>query len=834
MRIYHYHSLHKSVLYRKTPSLQNVSFLTLNNSSLLLSNSKKLYTNTTNNMNNVDWFGLILKSRWNWNWNWNWLLNSKNTPHGFGRFFPNANKTKTKTKTTTNNNKSTGNSNKPPPPSGGKKSPNNKQDNNAWINYITGLAITSYLIFTMFSDKELASGKEINWQEFVTNYLTKGKVDHLVIVNKQICKVYLRNEHEAMIIKSDNNASWDLKEHFDGNIQETTTSDQSLSTTPSTNSKSTRPTMNSQHAKYYFAIGSVESFERKLEMIQRELGIHSKDFVPVQYIQSTDWLSEFGKLAPTILIIGAWLFLMRGMSGMGGGGGPGGVSNIFKIGKSNAKMIGKDTKMDVTFKDVAGCDEAKQEILEFVSFLKDPSKFTRLGAKIPKGALLCGPPGTGKTLLAKATAGEASVPFFSISGSDFIEMFVGVGPSRVRDLFTKARENAPCIVFIDEIDAVARARSKGGFSGGNDERENTLNQLLVEMDGFSTKEGVVVMAGTNRIDILDPAILRPGRFDRQITVDLPDIKGRKEIFQVHLKDLQVEIEMEEVAQRLAALTPGFSGAQIHNLCNEAAILAAREDSNKVKMDHFERATDRVIGGLEKRNAVMTPQERKTVAYHEAGHAVVGWFLEHTDPLLKVTIIPRMSGALGFAQYLPKELALHSEEQILDKMSMALGGRIAEEITFGSVTTGASDDLDRVTKMAYSVVSIYGMNDKIGHVSFPPQEGRMPIYSDKTAELIDNEVKKLVDKAYDRAKQLLLEKRDAVAAVAERLLSHETITQHDVSSLIGPRPFANPQTYDEFLNAAKANAAMNQEDKDEKDSQEEEEQTEEITPNISPA
>jgi len=492
------------------------------------------------------------------------------------------------------------------------------------------------------------------------------------------------------------------------------------------------------------------------------------------------------------------------MRNMAGGAGGGGMNNIFKIGKSNASMIGKDKKVGVTFKDVAGCDEAKMEIMEFVEFLKAPGKFTKLGAKIPKGALLCGPPGTGKTLLAKATAGEASVPFFSISGSDFIEMFVGVGPSRVRDLFSQARKNAPCIVFIDEIDAVARARGKGGFSGGNDERENTLNQLLVEMDGFDTREGVVVLAGTNRIDILDQAILRPGRFDRQIKVDLPDIKGRKEIFNVHLTNLNVGGDREEVAQRLASLTPGFAGAQIANICNEAAILAARRGLEAIDMDCFEGAVDRVIGGLEKKNSVMTPEELRTVAYHEAGHAIVGWYLEHCDPLLKVTIIPRMSGALGFAQYLPKEMALHSEQQILDRMAMALGGRASEEINFGRITTGASDDLDKVTKMAYAMVSLYGMNPRVGNVSFPPEEGALvpnKRYSEKTAEIIDEEVNKIVSAAYERTKNLLTEKKDAVTAVAEYLLEKETINQHDIENLIGKRPWASPASYEEFLNAA---------------------------------
>merc|ERR1719174_117839 len=399
---------------------------------------------------------------------------------------------------------------------------------------------------------------------------------------------------------------------------------------------------------------------------------------------------------------------MRSVGGGSGSGGGGGMSNIFRIGKSNAKKIKKE-EVQVTFKDVAGCQEAKKEIMEFVDFLQDATRFSKLGAKIPKGALLCGPPGTGKTLLAKAVAGEASVPFFSISGSDFIEMFVGVGPSRVRDLFKEARANAPSIIFIDEIDAVGRQRGKGGFSGGNDERENTLNQMLVEMDGFTESTNVVVLAGTNRADILDQALTRPGRFDRQITVDKPDIQGRKEIFLVHLKPLNLAGPIEEYSGRLAGLTPGMAGADIANLCNEAAIVAARRKADYVEMSDFEEATDRVIGGLES-NKLISDKEKEIVAHHEAGHAVAGWFLEHADPLMKVTIIPRSNGALGFAQYLPKEVFLRTRAQIEDIICMALAGRAAEQVVFGSVTTGASDDLRRVTGMIYQMIQVYGMNE----------------------------------------------------------------------------------------------------------------------------
>jgi len=467
--------------------------------------------------------------------------------------------------------------------------------------------------------------------------------------------------------------------------------------------------------------------------------------------------------------------------------------------------------------------------------LQDPKRFTKLGAKIPKGALLVGPPGTGKTLLAKATAGEASVPFFSISGSDFIEMFVGVGPSRVRDLFKQARDNSPCIVFIDEIDAVARARGKGGFTGSNDERENTLNQLLVEMDGFTSSEGVVVLAGTNRADILDKAILRPGRFDRQIQVDKPDIKGRKDIFEVHLKNMtldgsavhlaslveeglaykeakekSVEMDLPDEADvrsffatRLAALTPGFAGAEIANIVNEAAIIAARDAKESIEMRDFEKASERVIGGIEKPNNLMTPNEKKTVAYHEAGHAIAGWFLEHADPLLKVTIVPRGSGSLGFAQYLPKEVSLHTKDQIMDMMCMALGGRAAEDLIFGKVTTGASDDLNRVTQMAYGMVRVYGMSEKIGNVSFPPSEETQfdKPYSDATAQQFDEEVKNIITSAYERTRALLEERKEALVSIAELLLEKETINQDDVIAMIGERPFEMQENQKAFLKAS---------------------------------
>lgn len=559
------------------------------------------------------------------------------------------------------------------------------------------------------------------------------------------------------------------------------------SSTASESSQKERP------KSVWFRIGSVDTFERQLEDAQLDMGIPPSKFVPVKHVSEADMTDILMRLLPTLLLIGAYFFFMNRMGGGsvsgGSGGGGGGINRVFNIGKAKP-AVSKDHKVTTKFSDVAGVDEAKMEVVEFVEFLRDPSRFTKLGAKIPKGALLVGPPGTGKTLLARAVAGEAAVPFFSMSGSDFIEMFVGVGPSRVRDLFKQARESAPCIIFLDEIDAVARARGKGGFSGGNDERENTLNQLLVEMDGFLSTEGIVVLAGTNRVDILDKAILRPGRFDRQITIDRPDIKGREQIFRVYLKTLTLAGPPEDYSYRMASLTPGFTGADIANVCNEAAIVAARSAKDAVDLEDFEKAIDRVIGGLEKRNSLMTQEEKKTIAYHESGHAVAGWFLKHADPLLKVTIVPRGSGALGFAQYLPKEVTLYSKEALIDRMCMALAGRASEEVNFNQITTGASDDLDKVTQMAYGMISIYGMNDAIGKLSFPPKDEMQMTkpYSDKTATLIDDEARQLVDFCYNRVKDLIIEKKDEVTKVAELLLERETVNQNDLVQLIGPRPF----------------------------------------------
>ncbi len=500
-----------------------------------------------------------------------------------------------------------------------------------------------------------------------------------------------------------------------------------------------------------------------------------------------DWLGGIVQfLLPVLLFVGLWILLMRKMGGgAGNSGGPGG---IFNIGKSKATLFDKGTKVNITFADVAGLDEAKVEVMEIVDFLKTPKKYTNLGGKIPKGALLIGPPGTGKTLLAKAVAGEAQVPFFSLSGSDFVEMFVGVGASRVRDLFKQAREKAPCIIFIDEIDAIGRARGKNTMMS-NDERESTLNQLLVEMDGFGTDSGIIVLAATNRPDVLDSALLRPGRFDRQISIDKPDLVGREAIFKVHLKPIKISKTLD--IHKLAEQTPGFAGADIANVCNEAALIAARKNKEAVDMSDFQDAVDRVIGGLEKKNKIISPEEKKIIAFHEAGHAICGWYLEHAYPLLKVTIVPRGTAALGYAQYTPKEQYLYNTDQLNDQICMTLGGRASEDIFFSKISTGAQNDLQQITRIAYAMVTVYGMNDKIGNISYfdPQQEASFTKpYSDETAKMIDEEVRKLIDEAYIKTKQLLIEKKGDVEKLANALLEREVLFQSDVEALIGKRPF----------------------------------------------
>ena len=488
-----------------------------------------------------------------------------------------------------------------------------------------------------------------------------------------------------------------------------------------------------------------------------------------------------------ILVIGLlFVMMMRKVGGPGGGsGGPGG---IFNIGKSKATLFDKASRVNINFGDVAGLDEAKVEVMEIVDFLKNPKKYTALGGKIPKGALLVGPPGTGKTLLAKAVAGEAQVPFFSLSGSDFVEMFVGVGASRVRDLFKQAREKAPCIIFIDEIDAIGRARGKNMMMS-NDERENTLNQLLVEMDGFGTDLGIIILAATNRPDVLDSALLRPGRFDRQITIDKPDMVGREAIFKVHLGPIKISTTLD--IYKLAEQTPGFAGADIANVCNEAALIAARKNKEAVDMSDFQDAIDRVIGGLEKRNKIISPEEKEIIAYHEAGHAICGWYLEHAYPLLKVTVVPRGSAALGYAQYTPKEQYLYNTDQLMDQICMTLGGRASEDIFFGKISTGASNDLQQITKIAYSMITVYGMNEKVGNISYydPNQENTFTKpYSEETGKMIDEEVRLLINRAYIRTKELLTQKRDDVELLAKELLKKEVLFRSDVESLIGKRPY----------------------------------------------
>ncbi len=529
-----------------------------------------------------------------------------------------------------------------------------------------------------------------------------------------------------------------------------------------------------------------EEFNKQLIEIQNQNGYTPADYIPLKNTQETSLLDSIGWLLPIVLMILLWVFLMRRM---GGGAG----SQIFNIGKSRATLFDKDTTVNVTFNDVAGLEEAKVEIKEIVDFLKNPKKYTDLGAKIPKGALLVGPPGTGKTLLAKAVAGEAKVPFFSLSGSDFVEMFVGVGASRVRDLFRQAKEKAPCIIFIDEIDAIGRARGRSISQGSNDERENTLNQLLTEMDGFGTNSGVIILAATNRADILDRALLRPGRFDRQIFVDLPDMNERKAVFQVHTKPLKLDDTVD--LDFLARQTPGFSGADIANICNEAALIAARHNKKVVGRQDFLDAVDRVIGGLEKKNKIISKEEKEVIAFHEAGHATVSWMLEHAAPLVKVTIVPR-GRSLGAAWYLPEERQITTTEQFMDEICATLGGRAAEEVVFGKISTGALSDLERITKQAYAMVTFYGLNDRIGNISYyDPQGGELSFnkpYSERTAEIIDEEVKKMIDQAYVRTKQVLYENKDKLERLARQLLEKEVIFKEDLESIFGKRPFDKPE------------------------------------------
>ncbi|GAA6018672.1 hypothetical protein JCM10207_009004 [Rhodosporidiobolus poonsookiae] len=787
---------------------------------------------------------------------------------------------------------------------GGKKPDPSEQPTppNPSATSILATTVAMYVLYRLSSQYD-PSSREITWAEFHSAFLSKGLVDKLTVVNKSRVRVSLHSN-----------------------------------ATGSSSSSGVGSGGQPGAGSYYFSIGSVEAFERKLDEAQTELGIPLGERLPVAYHDEIPLGTAFLNLLPTLLLIGSTVWIYRRMTGGGGapggggglfgggGGGSGGPGGIFGVGKSRAKMFNQETDVKVKFADVAGMDEAKEEIMEFVRFLKNPEHYERLGAKIPRGAILSGPPGTGKTLLAKATAGEAGVPFFTVSGSEFVEMFVGVGASRVRDLFTQAKKNAPAIVFIDEIDAIGKARGKGGQFGGNDERESTLNQLLVEMDGFGTGEHVVLLAGTNRSDVLDPALMRPGRFDRHIAVSNPDVSGRRQIFQVHLKKLVLDLpkdaleaaegkegekkdhqetneeegltdggsrpvaaafsaapsalDMPAVSRavdiaaspvlshiyratpvpsssssdspsptdnspvaepssnegtapgsspssnfrsmytlkptdeipassplgkliaKLAAHTPGFSGADIANVTNEAALIAARLGADAVAEKHFEMAIERVIAGMERKSRVLDKEEKRTVAYHEAGHAVCGWNLEFADPLLKVSIVPRGVGALGYAQYLPKERYLYTTGQLVDRMCMTLGGRVAEEIFFGRITTGAQDDLQKVTRMAHEVIATYGMNSAVGPLSYrQEQESFTKPFSEKTAQLIDDEIRGMVRDAHRRTTELLTEKKEQVEKVAKLLLEKEVLNRSDMIRLLGPRPFGD--SYDDSVSFGSA-------------------------------
>jgi AFG3 family protein len=632
------------------------------------------------------------------------------------------------------------------PGSGKNKSPNLGGNSLYWIWVVVAvLFVASYFYSNNSSSRDITTEK-------LDKMLSRGDVKDITVVNREFAEITIRKER--------------------------------LSSPEYRELKS--PSMSVSFEKgphYVYTIGSIEDLNKQIDSAQVNLEPALK--VKPNYTSRKNWS---GEILSWVILLGViflfWMLLIRRMGGGAGGG------QIFNIGKSRAQLFDKDTSVSITFDNVAGLDEAKVEIKEIVDFLKNPKKYTTLGGKIPRGALLVGPPGTGKTLLAKAVAGEAQVPFFSLSGSDFVEMFVGVGASRVRDLFKQAKEKAPAIIFIDEIDAIGRARGKNPIAGANDERENTLNQLLTEMDGFGTNNGVIILAATNRADILDRALLRPGRFDRQIYVELPDLNGRKEIFKVHLKPIKTDSSLD--IEFLARQTPGFSGADIANVCNEAALIAARKNKDSVGKQDFLDAVDRIIGGLEKKNKIISMHEKEVIAYHEAGHATTSWLLEHASPLVKVTIVPR-GQSLGAAWYLPEERSITTFDQMLDEMCAALGGRAAEEIIFGKVSTGALSDLEKITKQAYAIVTIYGLNDRIGNISFYDSTGQQEYafgkpYSDHTAEVIDEEVKKLVDMAYARTRKILEENKDKLGLLAGKLLEQEVIFREDLEEIFGKRPF----------------------------------------------
>lgn len=657
--------------------------------------------------------------------------------------------------------------------SGGKNTGNN-------FYWIYGLVIVGLLFVTFFGTNFSSRMIEINQVDFEQKMLAHGDVKNVDIVNEKFARITINPD--SLVTRTDYKDPKTGIAYF--------------------------PDKKYPGPHFRLTISSVDDFLRRIEKVQDDAGISKDKRVYPHSVEETNWMNELTWIAPILIMVVLWMFMMRRMSG-GAGGGPG---QIFNIGKSKAVLFDKDTNVNITFDDVAGLDGAKIEIREIVDFLKNPKKYTDLGAKIPKGALLVGPPGTGKTLLAKAVAGEAKVPFFSLSGSDFVEMFVGVGASRVRDLFRNAKEKAPCIIFIDEIDAIGRARGKSISAGANDERENTLNQLLTEMDGFGTNSGVIILAATNRADILDRALMRAGRFDRQIYVDMPDVNERKEIFKVHLKPIKTDDSVD--IEFLARQTPGFSGADIANICNEAALIAARANKKQVTKQDFLDAVDRVIAGLEKKNKIITPHEKKVIAFHEAGHATVSWMLEYASPLVKVTIVPR-GRSLGAAWYLPEERQITTTEQIMDEMCAALGGRVAEEIIFGKVSTGALSDLEKITKQAYACIVYYGLNDKVGNVSFYDSSGQSEYtfgkpYSESTAKTIDEEVKKMIDIAYARTKQILTTNKEKLSILANKLLEKEVIFKEDLEDIFGKRPFDKQEDIKEI---ASSEDIMNDKPKD---------------------